>query len=190
MLLSTHLCLKPSTNHFETHTRKEYFSLKGETRYYAPDENGGLFRWADPHITAKLTKFPRALSPSPTCPIPLSLYLYFMFSMVLCHYIFSLQFHFTPPVVFSSLPRTSQVSTLWPFTFTTTVLCSSHKHTRMPGFIPLAPPFSFSCFTYTQATFPNSHIHNIYNTIQSFPFTGTHTISPLSSLSSSTPTSH
>ena len=65
-----------------------------------------------------------------------------------------------------------------------------HNHTQIPYFIPLEPLFPFSCSTHTPATFPNSHNHRIHNTIQSFPFTGTHTTPPLSSLSPSTPTSH
>ena len=41
-----------------------------------------------------------------------------------------------------------------------------HNHTQIPYFIPLEPLFPFSCSTHTPATFPNSHNHCIYNTIQ------------------------
>ena len=66
----------------------------------------------------------------------------------------------------------------------------SHNHTCTPCFTPLKPLFPFPCPTYTPSTFPHSHNHSIHNTIQSFPFTGTHNTAPLPSLSPSTPTSN
>ena len=43
---------------------------------------------------------------------------------------------------------------------------SSHNHTRTPCFIPVAPPFPFSCSTYTPATH-SQYLHR--NTVLSLP---------------------
>ena len=55
-----------------------------------------------------------ALFLSPTCPIPLPLYLYFISFMVLCYHVFVSQFHFTVPHGFSLCPLCATTS--WPFT--------------------------------------------------------------------------
>ena len=90
------------------------------------------------------------------------------------------------PAVF----RTSYVSTLWPFAFTTIARSSlPQPHTNTLVYstynaVPLSPFYLHS------SHIPHSHNHSIYNTIQSFPFTGTHTTTPLSSLFPSTPASN
>ena len=66
-------------------------------RYYAPDENDGLFQWADHLPTVTFSPSPlRALSP--TCPIPhppCSYFMPFISFMLLLSYVYVFLFHFT-----------------------------------------------------------------------------------------------
>ena len=65
--------------------QKGIYPFLGQTRYYAPDENGGLLQWADP-LTAVTYSLSPGLEPSPRHPhvLFLSLYIFtFSSSMVL-----------------------------------------------------------------------------------------------------------
>ena len=69
------------------------------------------------------------------------------------------------PAVF----RTSYVSTLWPFAFTTIARGSLPQHTQIPWFTPLTPPFPFPRSTYTPATFPTHTITAFTTQFSPFP---------------------
>ena len=79
-------------------------------------------------------------------------------------------------------------------------LMTLHYYPSLRGFLPQPDTNTLFYSTYTSVPLPlfylhsshilHSHNHSIYNTIQSFPFTGTHNTAPLSSLSPSTPTSN
>ena len=61
--------------------QKGIYPFLGQTRYCAPDENSGCFRWT---VTYSLNSH-RALSLSPTCSVPLPLYANPFFSpLILC----------------------------------------------------------------------------------------------------------
>ena len=59
---------------FQNTYQKGIFSSLGQTRYYTPDENGGLFRWTDPLTT--ITFSLRSLGRSPRYPHVLFVSLY------------------------------------------------------------------------------------------------------------------
>ena len=87
--------------------------LLGQTRYYAPEETSCLFQWADPLTPVTYSLSPVARSPHHPHAQFLSLYSYFISSMVLCFkYVLVSQFHLHSAVVFRSLPRTLHASTL------------------------------------------------------------------------------
>ena len=102
--------------------------------------------------------------------------------MVLCYYVFVSQFQFTLPRDFSLPPlHTSRIDRMtlylhynsaW-FRPTTTheypVLFHLHLLSSSPVLPTLHPHSPLTQSQYLQ------HNHSIYNTIQSFPFTGTHT---------------
>ena len=121
------------------------------------------------------TKSPRALSPSPTCPIPLSLYSYFISSIVLCYYVFIPQFHFTLPRGFSLAPShiariylmalsLFYYSAWFPPTTTHEHLVLFHLHLCPPSPVLLAlqphpPTHTITVFTTQYSPFPSqAHI--------------------------------
>ena len=131
--------------------------LLGQTRYYAPEEKSCLFRWVDPFTTITYSLSP--VERSPRHYSPLSLYSYFISSMVLCFkYVFISQFHLLLPTVLRSLPRTPHVSTLQPFTLATTA-----------HFLP----FAFHSSTHTTATFP-IHTITVFTTLFIHSLSQTH----------------
>ena len=124
------------------------------------------------HIHTHITHFPTLLLPYPSGKSNIQ-HLQRWLNIPIC---FTISLH-SPPR-FSLSPAHCTYRPYGPFPLLLQRVVSSHNHTRTPCFIPLAPPSPFSSCTYTPATFPNSHIHSIYNTIQSFPSTGTHTTAP------------
>ena len=104
----------------------------------------------------------------------------FISSIVLCYCAFVSQFHFTLPRGFSLHP--SHIAR-----FYLTALSLHYYSTWFPPTTTHAYPVLFHLhlllFYLRSSHIPNSHNHSIYNTIQSFPFTGTHTTAPLPSLS-------
>ena len=92
---------------FRNMYHKGIYLILGQIHYYAPDENSGLFQWADhlPTVTFSLSPL-RALSPSPTCPIPHPPCSYFNFFHAVIILCFCVLFHLVLPR-FHFLPHVS-----------------------------------------------------------------------------------
>ena len=142
-----------------------------------------LSQWSHTH------KVPSSSLPVSTYPVALFLFILFLFHgfMLLC-ICFIIWLHSPPQYLAPSLTHHTYKH-FCPFPLLLQCMFPPYNHTRIPCFIPLAPLFPFPCLP-NSSHIPHSHNHSIYNTIQSFPFTGTHNTAPFSSLSPSTPTSH
>ena len=151
---------------FRNTYQKGIYPFLGQTRYYAPDEIGGLFRWADPLTT--VTHSPSPLERSSRHP-PLSLHIRTL--SLPCFVVVSV-FH-----IHSTLPRGFSLA---PSHIARIDLMTLYLHYYKAWFPPtttheypvlyLTPPFPFPfpCSTYSPATFP-AHTITVFTT-QYTPF--------------------
>ena len=129
---------------FRNTYQKGIYPFMGQTRYYAPDEIGGLSQWADAltMVTNSLSFLEHFLHHP--CPIPLSLYAYSISSMVLCYYVFGLQFWFFAPSFAHCMHRPYD-----PLSSLLQRLVPSQNHTQITLFYSTSPLFPFPFSTYT-----------------------------------------
>ena len=142
---------------FRNMYHKGIYLFLGKMRYYAPDENGGLFQWADhlPTVTFSLSPL-RALSP--TCPIPhppcsCFYVLSFFHAVTILCFLFHLvlpRFHFLPHVSAWLLFSRTHISAWFPPTTTY----------EFPVFIQLQAAFHYASHHRTQFRFPKNKKRN------------------------------
>ena len=163
---------------FRNTYHKGMYPFLGQTHYYAPDKNNGLFRWADHHPTVTFSLRPLERSPPPPPPPPHVSYsspsmfiFYALYAVIILCFCFS--FHFTLPRVHFQSARI-HLATL--FSHLQQRVISTLNCTQISCFIPLQPPFYNTCFA-NYSSFINSSIHTVTTSTtqyNSFLFTCIH----------------
>ena len=150
---------------FRNTYHKGVYPFLGQTRYYAPDENSGLFRWADHHSTVTFSLSPLERSPPPSScsrPNPPCSSL-----CLICSYYLMFFFYFTLPRVHF---LTARVHLATFFLHPQQRVISTLNYTQISCFIPLQPPFYNACSANYSSLIPQftQLQHSLHNTVLSY----------------------